>query len=372
MKTKIFFKEELIILFVLLFFANCTNESKLKITKCNNLLKDSIILFNKKISNRSWLKSNGDDFQLLIGYSVYKFSGSICKLFIEKNLFGANADDVFEIGNFYYYDRRNHSKNLLYLKTDSIYSYPLFNSNYQFEGVHYVLQLHDYKTFVKLPDNYFLGHLLYNDTNKVTNVAKYLSNLNKNRLGLFKIENNTFVLKKVINFYPREDFLINDKRCLDISISICQDKNSFYLAPNFIDTIFHYNFKGDLLESVQIPNEMNFKYFDNSSINELINQNNSISSITGSKNMRLFYNKESNNLVLVTLIGLNQEIEYEVFPSINELEWLVSIYDIKNKKWTNIILFDKNHDYRNVFFYKNSLFVKRNNSSSFILDKYVF
>lgn len=371
----IFSRKKLIVPFIiiLLFFSCKNNKANLSISSPLDCFADSVVLGNINTDCRVWLKQNEKDFELLKGETLYTYNSKTKTFDSIFNLFGKQTDDVFKVADDYYFDRRNRPNNLIRVFRDSMQYIPLLSSLYSLDGKQYILQLHSYNTFVKLPDNKFIAPALYINDSNASNVSGYLNKHNHDMLGIFKIENNNkVVLKELINPYPRKNFILNEKRCLSISLSMCQSENNFFVVPNFLDTILRYNFKGDLIESIKLPEAIQFVYYNNEKIDTLNSKSFAHSEITGFKNLLLQYNQSENHLILITLVGLDQSKDYTVTPSLDEMDWFVSVYDLNKHEWIKVIRFTRDQDIRNLIFAHKNILVKRNNSKRLIFDEYVY
>jgi len=371
----IFSRKILIVHFIiiLLFFSCKNNQSNISISSPKDCFADSVVLGNINTDCRVWLKQNEKDFELLKGEILYRYNSKTKTFDSIVNLFGKQTDDVFKVADDYYFDRRNRPNNLIRVFRDSMQYVPLPSSLYSLDGKQYILQLHSYNTFVKLADNKFIAPALYINDSNASDVSGYLNKHNHDMLGIFKIENNNkVVLKELINPYPRKNFILNEKRCLSISLSMCQSNNNFFVVPNFLDTIFRYNFKGDLIESIKLPDAIEFMYYNNEKIDTLNSKSFAHSEITGFKNLLLQYNQSENHLILITLVGLDQSKDYTVTPSLDEMDWFVSVYDLNKHEWTKVIRFTRDQDIRNLIFAHKNILVKRNNSKRLIFDEYVY
>jgi hypothetical protein len=71
-------------------------------------------------------------------------------------------------------------------------------------------------------------------------------------------------------------------------------------------------------------------------------------------------------------VGLDQSKDYTVTPSLDEMDWFVSVYDLNKHEWTKVIRFTRDQDIRNLIFAHKNILVKRNNSKRLIFDEYVY
>lgn len=337
----------------------------------DDCLTDSIVFNHKNNKSLVWLRPNETTFELLLGSKLYSYNDKFKTLDSIKQKFTDGADDVFKIGNEYFYDRRTSTRNLVKEYQDSLSFYPLPTTVYYYNKKNYSLQLYSNNSFVRLPNNEFIAPILYRSDSDASTTTDYLKNCNQNRLGHFNIINNQLKIKRLINFFPRADFFIGDKRFNNIQLTICQNSQNYFIALNSLDTIFEYAFNGKLVKLIPLPEELKYQYYYNET--DIVNtQSRNLSEISGSRNFKLYYNFYENHLILITFEGLNPDKKYEIIPKFEEFDWLASVYDLNKEKWIKIIKFNKDHDIRNVMFQNRNILVKRAKSEQLIFDKYAY
>ena len=337
----------------------------------DDCLTDSIVFNHKNNKSVVWLRPNETTFELLLGSKLYSYNDKFKTLDSIKQKFTDGADDVFKIGNEYFYDRRTSTRNLVKEYQDSLSFYPLPTTVYYYNKKNYSLQLYSNNSFVRLPNNEFIAPILYRSDSDASTTTDYLKNCNQNRLGHFNIINNQLKIKRLINFFPRADFFIGDKRFNNIQLTICQNSQNYFIALNSLDTIFEYAFNGKLVKLIPLPEELKYQYYYNET--DIVNtQSRNLSEISGSRNFKLYYNFYENHLILITFEGLNPDKKYEIIPKFEEFDWLASVYDLNKEKWIKIIKFNKDHDIRNVMFQNRNILVKRAKSEQLIFDKYAY
>jgi len=337
----------------------------------DDCLTDSIVFKHKNNKSLVWLRPNETTFELLLESKLYSYNDKFKTLDSIKQKFTDGTDDVFKIGNDYFYDRRTSPRNLVKEFKDSLSFYTLPTTVYNYDKKNYSLQLYSNNSFVRLPNNEFIAPILYRSDSDASTITDYLKNCNQNRLGHFWINNNQIKIKRLINFFPRADFFIGDKRFNNIQLTICQNSQNYFIALNSLDTIFEYGFDGKLIKQIPLPKELKYQYYYNET-NIVNTQSRNLSEISGSRNFKLYYNFYENQLILITFEGLNPNKKYEIIPKFEEFDWLASVYDLNKEKWIKIIKFNKEHDIRNVMFQNRNILVKRAKSEQLIFDKYAY
>lgn len=331
-------------------------------------LKDSIILKDTNIKTRVWMQPGSNHFNILVGNELYCFKEG--KPELAENKFGRYAYEYYSIGNNYFFNDGSLPKYFVKINGDSILTYPIEPYYFMYDNHKYVMQLYSHNSFVKLKNNEIIVPLLFYDNLGVKNVSDYFLNANKNRLGHFRIINDSLKLYKLIDFFPRKSFFINEKRCLSFLPIMCQSKNNYFLVYDFLDSIFQYDWNGNFINTIGLPRKLNFKQYNNERDLTITQDAVSKSELIGHNNIRLFFNKDENQLVLMTVEGIKEDVDYLISPSRNDMNWFISIYDLSSKKWYKTLKFDFTHEFRNVMFYKKKIYVKRKSSSKLIFDIY--
>lgn len=356
-----------------LLFACNSGGNRVEITQASNHIVDSLVFDSMPNTMvRTWKEPGKDSFNLFIYGKLYRINKATGMLDSIASPFARKADDVFAIGNNAYYDRSGKPKRILSRQGDSFRSHILAQGGFVSDNKRYSMLLYSNSTFVRLPGDRFMTPMLFYSYTNDNTVKDFLLTCGQHRLGLFSISGDSIRLDRLMNYYPRENFLENETRCLRVTTSMCQDKNAYFIVFNFLDTIYQYDLNGKLTASIALPPEFNFRYYDNSGINKIENHFFAESEITGTPNLFLYYNTFRDQLVLVALDGLYQDRQYDIIPSMDEMKWFLSIYDLRTRQWKRIISFGPEHEFRNVVFDDKYYYVKNRKSKQLRFDKYVF
>lgn len=347
-----------------------SSRQKVEIVDATSLRQDSVHLASKQWLKRGWFNTVANRFEFTVGDSVAipDFENKRLKRITQHHL---TDNELVQFNDSVYADYFYTPNRIFNLHKDTVVSKEL-PEIYFFENKYYYPLITSHNDFVLKPNGKILGQLLYTSKDKyVSSVDSLFSYSNQCRLGQFVLKDDSLVLDSLVDIYPRKPFLLNDERCLSVESYIITAKDGFYAAFNFLDSIYYYDFNGNILDTIGLPDELNFTYFKRDmSIKEQTSDQIKQSEFNGHKIRRMFYDEPRQQLALIITEHLDIEAAFE--PSFDGIAWYVAFYDIKNKKWKKLVRFTAAHNKRYLIFSDEGFYISRLPSNPFILDRYAY
>lgn len=348
---------------------SCKSQNTNVVSAKFNLI-DSVIVRNTNSHTRSRFEPQKKCFQI-----YHKDSAGILlngKYTPIKNPLGNEAVNFINIGTNIYLEEARKPNNLCFIIQDSIVHKKEITKIFKYLNEWYALQFFLGNTCVRLDSDEIIVPALYYENLDITTVNGFFKNANRNRLAHLKVKQDTLVLIKMINFFPRPNFFINEKRCLSFRPNLCSSKQNFYMVYDFLDSVFEYDKSGRFIKSIPLPKELNFFTYDNSYNLFIDPAQTEKAEMIGSKNTKILFDESTQHLLVVTVEGIHQNYNFKLIPSPNDWDWNISIFDLKTNKWLTIIKFDKYHEFRNVMFENGKIYVKRQTGKKLIFDVFTY
>jgi len=231
---------------------------------------------------------------------------------------------------------------------------------YTVNGKDYVPQVRGHNSYVLKPNGNVLIYLLYWSRKYDDHVDTLMRYHNLNRLGEFSICGDSLCLESLIDINPRKHFFKNDTRCLSVrSILIGTGHNGFYSTYNFIDTLFHFDFDGNLIKAVGLPSDLHFQYFErDKSIKRQTPEQLDQSGFMGHKIQFMHYEPTGGRLGLIVSEHISGDDE-NFTPSYDELPWKMLLYDTELNTWTHTVQFSGQHNKRYVSLSPGNFYVSQ-------------
>ncbi|GEM_PF-1338178 len=242
------------------------------------------------------------------------------------------------------------------------------------DNKNYNLVIYDPSSKIIVNDTLVMIQLIEKLDHPIKLKSELLATNGREKLGLFSISADSLKFIRTVPLTQACYNLSESKIGLSTKSLICQSEENYFVAYNFLDTIYQFNMLGEIKGKISLPNELNFQYFNNENVDAVYsNSDLKLSRVAGHKNAFIHYDKTLNLIYLITTFSpVVENSLYNYIPSSLELDWFVSIYNLNSNQWSKIIKFKKDMDYRDVYFTNKNIFVRDETSKEFAFKKYNF
>lgn len=373
-----------VILITLLFssFTYCSSQSRSNISSQPGIMVDadslyvsSIILPIIRSSDLFRFKRNFIEPVNYIEYgkdqlAISNEGDSLSYVFLPQNVI---QDGTINLTSGYYIIENDFQFHLInkFTENSTRIAMPVFSKT---DNKSYNLVIYDPSSKIIINDTLVMIQLIEKLDYPIKLKSELLATNGREKLGLFSISSDSL---KFIRTVPLTEYCYNlsqSKIGLSTKSIICQSKESYFVAYNFLDTVYQFNMLGDLKSKISLPNELNFQYYNNESVDAFYTTSDlKLSKVSGHKNAFIQYDKNLNCLYVITTFSpVVENSLYNYRPSSLELDWFISIYDLNSNQWLKVIKFNEDMDYRDFYFTNKNIFVRDETSQEFKFKKYKY
>jgi hypothetical protein len=351
----------LVFVIVCHFFSGCKSQGEINQVQIQNyqsLIEDSIVLDQinpKKINYFQINHFTKENYVYAKDDTLYMFDKDKLTVRVPQNIFNGHNFILNGMHEIHFEDFEYFLYNL-----EHDIRYPIKRSVFSIQDtLSHNLHIYHISDIALLNDSILVAASLPNGMRNSTKF-ELIERYKKRKIFIFAIRDNQLFLKNEIPEVNPSIDLNRSTKFFRIRTALATSKSSFFVTHNFLDTLYEYDFQGNFLRKIGLPEALNFEYYDNSDMSYIPQPTElSFSEILGHKNSFTYTSPNSKKLLILTTYAPNVEIKTAfLLPSVLDCDWYISVYDLEKRTWEKIIKFDKYLDFRNIFLTNDYIFVR--------------